>query len=238
MGNNLSIASSAVPWALALLGVPIPEVTGGLSTVAAVVGAVPKRRRNLAPFVGRAINDFAIQCAGEMREVGEADVETVHSRLEELLGAQSNRDELLAAALLGEVHFQAALVGDRRVYDGLGDDAQGYLNALVIRIHGLVLQFAQTEEVFGVPATAAFRHIQQRIATLESQVTTRPTLDQVKTMIREWKARPLIVGARPALAAGFVLREEMQALRESLSAEGVATVCALQGMRGVGKSLA
>ncbi len=236
MGRKLSIASVAVPWALTLLGVPVPAVTGGLSTVSALVGAFPRRRRNLAVFVGRAIEDFDIQCAGEVRGVGEADVEAVQSRLEELLSASSDRDELLAAALLGGEHFHAALVGDRRVYDGLSDDGQGYLNALVIRVHGLVLRFAQSEEVFGVAGTAAFRLLQQRIAVLESQVATRPTSDQVMSLIREWKTRPLIVGARPAQVAGCVARDELQALRDSLTAGGVATVCSLQGMRGVGKS--
>ncbi len=47
---------------------------------------------------------------------------------------------------------------------------------------------------------------------------------------------PWIEGARPQLAAEFVARDEMQRLHEALTGGGVATVCALQGMRGVGKS--
>lgn len=236
MGKKLSIASAAVPWALSLLGVPVPAVTGGLSTAAALVGAFPTRRKNLAVFVGRAMEDFDSQCASEARGLGEADIEAIQHRLEELLSASSNRDGLLAAALLGEQQFQERLVGDRLAYEGLGDDGQGYLNALVIRVHGLVLRFAQSEEVFGVAGTAAFRVLQGRIAVLESQVATRPTSDQVMGLVRDWRERSLIVGARPALVAGFVGRDELTALRDALSAGGVATVCALHGMRGVGKS--
>ena len=236
MGKKLSIVSAAVPWALTLLGTPIPEVTGGLSTLAAAVGGSGKHRKNLAVFVKRAVEDFDTQCSGELRGLGEAGQEAVRSRLEDLLTAPLDRDQLLAKALLGEDQFRDALVGDRSVCEGLDDDGQGYLNALVIRIHGLVLRLAQSEELFGVAGTAAFRLLQQRVALLESQVATLPTTDQVVALIREWKARPLIVGARPALVAGFVAREEMQALRDSLTVGGVATVCALQGMRGVGKS--
>lgn len=236
MGKKLSIASAAVPWALSLLGVPVPAVTGGLSTAAAIVSAFPKRRKNLAVFVGRAMDDFDNQCASEARGLGEADIEAVQHRLQELLSAPSHRDGLLAAALLGEPQFKEHLVGDRHAYEGLGDDGQGYLDALVIRVHGLVLSFAQSEEIFGVAGTAAFRVLQQRIAVLESQVATRPTSDQVMGLVRDWRERSLIVGARPALVAGFVDREELAALRDSLSAGGVATITALHGMRGVGKS--
>jgi hypothetical protein len=45
-----------------------------------------------------------------------------------------------------------------------------------------------------------------------------------------------IVGERPRLATGFVDRAEMAALRSALEGEGVATLCSLRGMRGVGKS--
>lgn len=236
VGKKLSIASAAVPWALSLLGVPDPAVTGGLSTAAALVSAFPKRRKDLAVFVGRAMEDFDNQCASEARGLGEADTEAVQHRLKELLSAPSDRDGLMAAALLGERQFQEHLVGDRHAYEGLGDDGQGYLNALLTRVHGLVLRFAQSEEVFGVAGTAAFRVLQQRIAVLESQVATRPTSDQVMCLVRDWRERSLIVGARPALVAGFVDRDELTALRDSLSAGGIATVCALHGMRGVGKS--
>ena len=95
VGKKLSIASAAVPWALSLLGVPVPAVTGGLSTAAALVGAFPTRRKNLAVFVGRAMEDFDSQCTSEARGLGEADIEAIQHRLEELLSASSNRDGLL-----------------------------------------------------------------------------------------------------------------------------------------------
>ena len=44
------------------------------------------------------------------------------------------------------------------------------------------------------------------------------------------------VGERPRLAALFVDRHEMATLRAALSGSGPVTVCAVQGMRGVGKS--
>ncbi|MFN8083979.1 MAG: tetratricopeptide repeat protein [Dermatophilaceae bacterium] len=44
------------------------------------------------------------------------------------------------------------------------------------------------------------------------------------------------VGVRPRLAALFVDRHEMATLRAALSGAGPVTVCAVQGMRGVGKS--
>ncbi len=228
MGKILSIASAAAPWSLALLGLPLPAVTGGLSTVSAIVGAFP-RRKNFGPFVQRAMQEFEDQCAGEVRGASAADIEAIQTRLEEILSRPPDVGLLLGPALFGEQQFQAALVGDGRVYDGLGDDGRGYLDAIVSRIHGLVLRFAQSQEVFGLAGTAAIRLLHQRVAALESS-------DQATSLIREWHSRTLIMGTRPALAAGFVARDELQALRDSLAADGVASVCAVRGMRGVGKS--
>lgn len=53
-----------------------------------------------------------------------------------------------------------------------------------------------------------------------------------RAVAAELKAWPLIVGAT-GLTADFVAREEIQQLRAVLASDGVATVCALQGMRGV-----
>lgn len=236
MGKQLSIAPPMVAWVLTILGVQAPLLTGALSTATAVINALPKNRKNLAVFVRRAISVFDAQCAAEARGVGDADQEAVHTRLGELLGAPPDRDLLLAAALLGKEQFLDVVGAGLALYDGLDDNAAGYLKALVTGVHGLVLQFVQSDDEFRAAGTRAFGVLQERIGELESQINARPTIDQVRSIIEEWKSRPLIVGARPALVPGFVARDEMMLLRSALAADGVATVCALEGMRGVGKS--
>ena len=232
MGKVLSVGSAAVPWVLTLFGVPLPAVTGGLSTVNAVVNALPRDRKKLREFVEKAADDFDVQCAHEGRELAAADQDAVQERLVELLDL-GDRLQLLGVALIGEPEFQSALVPSGS-YDGLSGDEQGLLNALVARVHGLVLRFAQSAEVVGVASTRALRLVW-------SELMARPTIDQVQRMIQqavagELRSRQLIVGGRPRLAPGFVPRDEMERLRDVLAGGGVATVCALQGMRGVGKS--
>lgn len=232
MGKALSVASATLPWALTLLGVTLPAVTGGLSTASAVVNALPKDRKKLKKFVQMAADDFANQCAHESRNLPVADRDAVEERLMELL-EMGDRPRLLGMALIGEPEFRAALLAAES-YRGLGADEQGFLNALAIRVHGLVLRLAQSPEVVGVASTNALR-------VILAEVMARPTVDQVQRMIQqavvgELQVRQLIVGGRPRLAGGFVARDELIVLREVLSGAGVATVCALQGMRGVGKS--
>ena len=232
VGKVLSVASEAVPWALTLLGVPIPALTGGLSTVNAVVNALPKDRKALKRFVQAAANDFDDHCAHEVRELAEADRDSVVERLVALLG-EGDRQRLLGAAVIGESEFRAAVLPEGSDA-GLGDDKLGFLVLLLARVHGLVLHLAQSPEVIGVASTSALR-------LTWAQLMLRPTTDQVQRLIQqavagELRTRQLIVGTRPRLAVGFVPRVELDRLRDLLTDGGVATVCALRGMRGVGKS--
>ena len=233
MSKEPSITFAAVPWALTLLGVPLaPVAPGALSTVTAVVNALPKGRKKLGKLVRKAAADFDQQCAHEGRALSATDQVAVQERLVTLLEA-GNRQDLLGRALLGEPEFRAALEVDGALRR-LSDDERELLTALVRHTHGLVLRFARSAGVIGVASTQALRVISAGLAS-------RPTTDQVRRMIQravanELQARQLFTGARPQLAPGFVARDEMAALQEVLRQDGIATVSALHGMRGVGKS--
>ena len=233
MSEEPSITFAAVPWALTLLGVPLaPVAPGALSTVTAVVNALPKGRKQLGKFVRKAAADFDQQCAREGRALSATNQVAVQERLVTLLEA-GNRQDLLGRALLGEPEFRAALEVDGALRV-LNDDERELLTALVRHTHGLVLRFARSAGVIGVASTQALRVISAGLAS-------RPTTDQVRRMIQrtvanELQARQLFTGARPQLAPGFVARDELAALHEVLRQDGIATVSALHGMRGVGKS--
>ncbi|WP_129458289.1 tetratricopeptide repeat protein [Propioniciclava flava] len=232
MGKGVSIAAAAVPWVLAAFGFPLPVVvTGGLATLNAVLNALPPREKALKDFVAKAASDLDNSCADEFRALGEADKDIVHewliARFESV-----DREATLGAALLGRDQFSAALLGESLPH--WDADRLGYLHAVATQVHSVVLQFAQSRDVLGKATTAALRMIVYALAT-------RPTHDEVRRMIEqavmgELALRPIIAGSRPRLAAGFVARDEMAALRSALGEGGVATICALAGMRGVGKS--
>ncbi|MDF1488664.1 tetratricopeptide repeat protein [Tessaracoccus caeni] len=238
MSKVSSIVSAAVPWVLGVFGVP-PLVAEGAGVVAAGVDTVVEagkasaaRNRELQAFVAKAAESFEEQCGREITHLGDYDREVVEKRMRELLQA-ADRDAMLGAALIGYDEFQLRLFGTEACA-GLDDDGRGYLVALCGHVHGLVLSFAQSDAVLGVASTTAIRIIWRELAS-------RPTLDQVQLLIRqaisgEVEKRRHVVGSRPRLAAGFVTRNEMPALRDALDQSGVATVSALQGMRGAGKS--
>ena len=232
MGKSLSIVGAAVPWALTLLGVPLaPAVAGAVSTGVAIANSVPKaKRKALSRYVASAQLSFATSCRDLGPELGEADREQVGEWLSTRLDSVNN-EAALGSVLLGFEHFKS-LVGPTP--EAWTPDREGFLHGLLVAVHGLVLKCAQSPDVLGVAATAALRQI---VAELQN----RPTLDQVQRVVMhavagQLASRRLILGSRPALAPSFQPRNEMEALRRILEAGDVATVCAVQGMRGLGKS--
>ncbi len=236
-GGGASLVATAVPWVLSLFGIRLPEpVAGGLSTAAAVLGLASDAHVGLARFAGPAVDRLGSLSTSELVGLSAADKEAVVERLPLLLDGGS-RQRLLGAALLGRNEFLAELVGDGHLaYDGLGPDGQGYLHSLVTEVHGMVLSLAQTPEVIGLASVGALRQ-------LNAELDRIPSADQIRAQVRaavagELSRRPpqTVEGDRPRLAAAFVFRSELEHLRSALADDGLVTLCALNGMRGVGKS--
>lgn len=226
-----------MPWALSLFGIRLPEpVTGGLSTAAAVLGLSSGARVNLTRFAETAVGRLGSHPTSELVGLSVADKEAVEERLSLLLDGGS-RQRLLGAALLGRDEFLAELVGDGHLaYDGLGHDGQGYLHYLVTEVHGLVLSLAQGPDAIGQASVGALRRLRAELERIAGA-------DQIRAQVRaavaaELERRPpqTIEGDRPRLAVGFVTRSELEQLRSAIVGDGLVTLCALNGMRGVGKS--
>ncbi len=216
-----------VDGVLALFGVVVAPVG-----IAVGLSKLHARGKPLEKFAAAAVARI-----GQDREfagLSDFDREAVETRGAELL-ALGTRGRLLAAAVLGADAFADALTGDRAVaLEGL-DGAVSYLDVLIRTVHGLVDEFARTPELYPAASESALRVIADAVAQ-------RPTTAQVERMLAGLRAelgrRPeqIVAGGRPQLATHFVDRDEMSRLEEALSTAGLATVCALQGMRGVGKS--
>lgn len=218
-----------VDGVLALLGVAVAPVG-----IAVGLSKWKARGKPLEKFAAAAVTRIEGQ-GREFSGLAASDREAVEARVSDLLG-HGSRDALLAAAVLGREPFSATLTGDRTVaIAGLDDGAVRYLDVLIGTVHGLIDEFARTPELYPAASEAALRSIAAAVAQ-------RPTTEQVQQLLdglrAELERRPaqIVAGVRPQLATHFVDRDEMTRLETALSAAGVATVCALQGMRGVGKS--
>ncbi|MFT3875135.1 MAG: tetratricopeptide repeat protein [Propioniciclava sp.] len=240
MSKVRSVASAVVPWAMTLAGAPLPaQATGGVGSVNAVINALPRGSKPLKKFVRKAVEDLDDYASREASALTPDQRESV----EEFLTAQLNggeRERLLGAALLGEAEFRAAVLPGDSAADWSRQE-QKYLTALLRQTHGLVLRFVQSPEVLGVATTSALRQILVSLASVAQQLSSRPTKDDVLRMIEravagELRSRQLIVGTRPRLASDFVDRDELERVSEALADGGVASLSALQGMRGVGKT--
>ena len=231
--SGTSLAVSAVSWGLTLFGVPVPEaVSGAISTVQELIGVLPKDRKDLRKFVENAVDTFETQCGHETRQLPAGDKTAVEETLRDLL-RQADRASLLGAALVGTEEFQRQLLTPSAL-TGLSHDEAGYLRALCGHLQALVRDYAQSEAVLAAASTAAIRIVW-------AELQRRPTRDEVLAMIaqavgNELARRRHVIGSRPRLAQDFVERAELVQVGEALAADGVATLCALRGMRGVGKS--
>jgi hypothetical protein len=151
MGKSVPIAAAAVPWVLAAFGVPLPDVvTGGLSTLNAVLSAFPPHEKALKDCVTKAATALDNSCADEFRALGEADKDIVHNWLVARFEAV-DREATLGAALLGRDQFSDALLGES--VPRWDVDRLGYLHAIVTQVHGVVMRFAQSSEVLGKATT-------------------------------------------------------------------------------------
>ncbi|WP_232550039.1 NB-ARC domain-containing protein, partial [Propioniciclava soli] len=217
-----------VDGVLGLLGVPIDPL-------GTAIALSRMRTKPLERFEARAVAQIAERRGSEGAGLSAFDKEAVETRVRELL-QQGPREALLASAVLGYAEFSAALIPDRaRVVEGLGDGGEAYLVVLVAAVHGLIDEFVRTPEVYPAASEAAIRALK---AALETRATTAEVIKMLDALRAELARRPasIVAGNRPRLAHHFVGRDEMATLEEAMADGGVATVCALQGMVGVGKS--
>ena len=217
---------------LTMLGVP-GVVTGGVGALRGVAELSPRRVPALDRFVVKASDELAAISPTEGRGLSEDDQQAVETRLAEALSAR-DPEKLLVAAVLGYDAFRDVVVTPE-LSSGLGWDGREYVVRLVSAVHGLIDGVAREPEFYAIASEQAIRAIVRGLQE-------RPTADDVQRMIDglkvELEGRPTqwVLGDRPALAAHWVDREELNKLADALADDGTVTVCALQGMRGVGKS--
>lgn len=220
-----------VDGVLALLGVAV-------APVGIVVGLTKLRARGkpLETFGAKAAERLVSLRGTEFSGLSDFDREAVETRVTELLGLGS-RDGLLTSAVLGVERFAAALMPDRAsATAGLREDALGYLHVLIGTVHGLIDEFARTPDLYPAASESALRIIAGAVEqTAQMNAHTRRMLDDLRAELVR-RPQQIVAGNRPRLAMHFVDRDEVSRLEQVLSTGGLATVCALQGMRGVGKS--
>ena len=191
------------------------------------------------------------------RQAAGDEAEAVEIRIQDLLAA-GDRDELLQAALEGPDEFERALVVDASAWDDFRDKAQGYARNLIRELQTRVRALALSPEISPhltveelKRLNAALSRLGERVQRLETRADVadqerlvyRAQLEEIRRALAaahdEIKKRPIVkIAGRPRRAAHFVDREELDRLRSVLSKAkvGAATLCALSGMRGVGKS--
>lgn len=156
----------------------------------------------------------------------------------------ASRMRIMRAALLGCDEFSRAVTAAG--VEGFGDSARHYLDVLLPEVHRIVHDFAVSPETFpelGASVLAdlskAYSDVARDVEALRKGQVTQEMLDLLGEKLRaEMDRRPqqIVDGARPQLVPHFVDRAEQSRVREVLSDAGTATLCAVAGMRGVGKS--
>ncbi|WP_162240149.1 tetratricopeptide repeat protein [Rathayibacter sp. Leaf296] len=174
---------------------------------------------------------------GEYSQVTDADKQASIAYLTSAID-RADRSNLLGSALLAEGHFRVELLGqvDARV-DGLSQEGQFYLDALIATTHGVVRSLSIDSDVVGASVVA----MMQTVAPLVDASTTRAEVEDLITQALQTieDERPValrVAGRRPRVISTPVARDELLALEKAFVADDRATICSLGGMRGIGKT--
>ncbi|MDR0849239.1 MAG: tetratricopeptide repeat protein [Propionibacteriaceae bacterium] len=147
------------------------------------------------------------------------------------------KDDLLVRWLCQDPKQRGECPIDAEILDGLDTDTN---NKLLVELHEAFI-----EAICPRLSTAEQLSLRTLLKIDRELLSTHSELGDVKAIVEAiWRERqnqrpePLsqIAGSRPLLSADFVARDEMAALKSALGDGGQATLCALKGMRGVGKS--
>ncbi|MBP6997505.1 MAG: tetratricopeptide repeat protein, partial [Phycicoccus sp.] len=233
VGGGLTIVGGV----LDLLGVD-GDVVAAVAASAGVSDAIPARLRRLGGVSAKAavrLDDAMTQKSSQLQE---HDREAALFMVNDVLRKKELRDDLYGAALRGPQPFtelvRANIHPDSS--SALSEAGHAYLHALVGQIYLLVSDLATDDAVLGVASRSALHQMQSVIAVLPTQDQLTSQVAHAVTEALRRRPRQIIDGERPRLASQFVNRAELDALRSAMANPGVATICSLQGMRGVGKS--
>ena len=248
-GRVLKRNAPLVKSVLTLLGAPAVLVHG-LDVAAAAVDRVGMPTEDLSGYADRAARELGEQQGHEFRDLGEADKEAVEGIVARSM-ARLDRRAAVGAALRNNEHLVALLTDDSATTELAAIKAEGsarYHRVVIGRVCVLLQSWLRNSDelprntfeglgevldeviAFRAETRSEFRALHHKVDELTGRMTPPPdqAYDPATTFIR--------AGDRPQLASAFVVRGEMDQLREALSVSGSATVCALSGMRGVGKS--
>ncbi|MDO5288000.1 MAG: NB-ARC domain-containing protein [Actinomycetia bacterium] len=243
VGAGLTVADLVVPGA----GAAGALVSAALAVVGATSTSLEKEWKKACRSLEDDLQEPRRRAGGEA-EVVEARVLGVVTPF-----VEGHRSELLRAALEGPDEFRAALPAVDLV--GFAPAACHYADRIVGRLGYLARQLALSSEVYPglneerlkeVLATVGerFAGVEARLdgadqerADLQSQQDElREAVAALKQELDRRPSRIVEVGSMPRRAAHFVERSDLGRVREALADAGTATLCAVSGMRGVGKS--
>ncbi len=229
-------------------------VVGAFSVPAAVAAgtaagmtAVEELRKK--PDLDRALKKASQSVTQDLdhprQQVG-AEAEAVEAQVLEM--CRQSRQGLLLAALGEPAEFRAALPGLDTVLMSFSGPAQHYAELVVERLGRLVHEFALSPEVYPELGQEQLKEVRavlegrldgadQERADLQSQLDElREALVALQQELDRRPPRIVEVGSMPERAAHFVERSDLGRAQAALMGSGTATLCAVSGMRGVGKS--
>ena len=246
-GRALKRNAPLVKSVLTVLGAPALLVNGiDLAIAATDRAGLPAN--DISPFADRAARELSEYEEHEFTAVGDADKEAIDGIVARAL-ARTERGEVVQAALRGN-EVLAGLILDTtaaaELADVRGEGVKEYLRAVLGRVCVLIQGWLRDPEALPENIFEGLGEVLNQLAALQTRFDDRfDAMDEGYRRIielldhfnRSNAGTALIrAGERPRLATDFVIRDEMEALRSALSGSGRASVCALQGMRGVGKS--
>ena len=229
-------------------------VVGAFSAPAAVAAGVVagmtavgelRKKPDLDRVLKKAFQSVAQDLDHPRQQVG-AEAEAVEAQVLEM--CRQSRQGLLLAALGEPAEFRAALPGLDTVLMSFSGPAQHYAELVVERLGRLVHEFALSPEVYPELGQEQLKEVRavlegrldgadQERADLQSQLDElRGALAALKRELDRRPSRIVEIGSMPRRAAHFVHRSDLSRVREALAGSGTATLCAVSGMRGVGKS--
>ena len=241
MGERVSAALELMVGALELCGASNKAI--GIASVSATsIGVLPERTP-IQRFAKKAARRFQEYDDSWAARVSLPERSAAQERVRDLLRS-GVRQEILGAALLGDANFQVTLLGrGQAVFDGFDDTGREYMTRLVEMVRQVVLEHLNNPDLLAEATRGALEEIQRAIdglnASVELTALAGANAAQVSLLVEgALRKRPVqfILGDRPLLAADFVERDEAQQLSRAMQGEGVASLVALQGMPGAGKS--
>ncbi len=236
--------------ALAVVGQAVPGAGAAGALVSGMSAVAGAKSTSLEKEWKKACRSLADDLDAPRQKAG-GEAEAVEARVLGLVTpfVEGHRSVLLRAALEGPDEFRAALPAIDLA--GFAPAACHYADRIVGRLGYLARQLALSPEVYPELGQKQLREVlavvggvearldgaDQERADLQSQLDElRGALAALKQELDRRPPQIVEIGSMPRRAAHFVERSDLGQIREALAGSGVATLCAVSGMRGVGKS--